>query len=49
MKAAVYTKYGPPEVVQIKEVITPVPKDNEVLVKVFASTVNRTELRIQKT
>ena len=48
MKAAVYTKYGPPEVVQIKEVNTPVPKENEVLVKVFASTVNRTDCGFRK-
>jgi NADPH:quinone reductase-like Zn-dependent oxidoreductase len=43
MKAAVYTQYGPPEVVSIKEVDRPIPKDNEVLVRVYASTVNRTD------
>lgn len=43
MKAAVHTKYGPPEVVQIKEIDVPVPKENELLVRVHASTVNRTD------
>jgi NADPH:quinone reductase-like Zn-dependent oxidoreductase len=43
MKAAVHTIYGPPEIVQIKEYQKPVPKANEVLVRVFASTVNRTD------
>lgn len=46
MIAAVNESYGPPNVLQIKEVEKPVPKANEVLIKVYASTVNRTDCAI---
>lgn len=40
MKAAVYSRYGPPDVVQITDVEKPVPTDNEVLIRVRAASVN---------
>ncbi|MBI4310481.1 MAG: NAD(P)-dependent alcohol dehydrogenase [Chloroflexi bacterium] len=40
MRAVVCTKYGPPDVLELKEVERPVPKDNEVLIKVHAASVN---------
>ena len=43
MKAIVYTKYGPPEVLQLKEVAKPAPRDDEVLIKVRAVSVNRSD------
>lgn len=43
MRAAVHKQYGPPEVVKIVDIPNPIPKDNEVLIKVHAATVNRTD------
>lgn len=43
MKAAVHYRYGPPDVISIRQVPRPIPKDNEILVKVHCSTVNRTD------
>jgi NADPH:quinone reductase-like Zn-dependent oxidoreductase len=47
MKAAICARYGPPEVVQIREVRKPLPADGEVLVKAFATTVNSGDARVR--
>jgi NADPH:quinone reductase-like Zn-dependent oxidoreductase len=46
VKAAVRSRYGPPEVLTVQEITTPVPKDDEVLIRVHAASVNRSDYHV---
>ncbi len=48
MKAIIWTRYGPPDVLKLQEIDTPIPKDDEVLVKVHAASLNAGDLKVMR-
>ena len=47
MRAVVFTEYGPPEVLRIRELPKPVPKDNEIQVRIHASSINYGDMLVR--
>ena len=48
MRAVIYDRYGSPDVLRLEDVPQPIPKEDEVLVKVHATTLNRSDVHIGK-
>ena len=48
MRAVIYNKYGPPELLHLEDIERPAPRDNEVLVQIYATTVNRSDCGFRK-
>jgi NADPH:quinone reductase-like Zn-dependent oxidoreductase len=48
MKTVIYEKYGSPDVLQLRDIAHPVPKDNEVLIRVYSTAVNSGDIRLRK-